>query len=218
MMEKLLEQLAATAEMMNTQLSPGTLAMIARDLREYDQSIIFKALHNLRKNTDRFNLKNIILEIEALDPNKRLGVDEAWALYPHNEDASAVITDEIAEAMQVAYPLLQEGDKIGARMAFKDAYIRITNEHRDAGIKPKWFPSLGRDKDGREQALKQAEAKGLLSHDHVAGLLPSPIHPQLESALNQTLLLASKVDLTDEERERNREKLRKVKQIALGIK
>jgi hypothetical protein len=217
-MEKLLQQLAATAEMMNSQLSPNTLAMLAKDLSQYDQVIVFKALYNLRKNSDRFNLKNIVNEIEALDPNKRLGVDEAWAIFPHDEAASAVISDEIAEAMQVALPLLNDGDKFGARMAFKDAYTRITNEHKEAGIRPKWFASLGHDKDGREHVLKAAEAKGLLSHEQVAGLLPSPINPSIQNAIAQTFLIGQKAELTDEEKEIQRQKLKRVKEIALGIK
>ena len=113
--------------------------------------------------------------LEILDkafPDGRPGPDEAWSMVPRDEATSAVLNDEIGEAMQAARPLLNEGDQIAARMAFKEAYTRIVDRNKLAGLKPKWFPSLGHDPEGREHVLNDAVAKGLLSSDQVAGLLP----------------------------------------------
>lgn len=105
-------------------------------------------------------------------PDWHLAADEAWAMIPRDEATSAVMTEEMAEAMGIAQPLLDEGDQVAARMAFKAAYERITDANKRAGVKPKWFPSLGHDKSGREAVLQQAVRLGRLTAPHVAGLLP----------------------------------------------
>lgn len=197
-MQKLLEIIAATAELMGTQLSPMALAVMAKDLQSYDVELVMQALSNVRKNANRFNLAAIIAEIEALKPDGRLGAEEAWASYPHNEADSAVITDEMAEAMRVAHPLMLDGDNIGARMAFKEAYLRIVKNNKANEVKPRWFPSLGHCKEGREQVLKEAVEKGRLTNDHAMSLLPAPVNTQLMNKITDMQLLTKKEDLTDE--------------------
>lgn len=116
---------------------------------------------------------HLVESIESIVPDGRPGADEAWALYPHDETSSAVITDEMADAMRVAMPLLDDGDRIGARMAFKDAYTRIVAHNKAAGIPVRWFPSLGTDREGRELAISHAVQLGRISHEHASGLLPA---------------------------------------------
>jgi hypothetical protein len=155
---------------------------------------------------------SVIIEIlDQMNPDGRVGADEAWAMYPHDEADSAVITDEMAEAMRVARPLLDARDKIGARMAFKEAYTRIVDSNRFKGIKPKWFPSLGHSIEGREQALKQAAELGRISYDHVSNLLPAPSNGILEKALPELKRLTSDEKLTEEQREKNRARLAEIK-------
>ena len=172
-MQQLLEYLAATAESMDKQLSPMSLAMMADDLKEYDENIVITALRNLRREQGKFTLGAIIKNIELLQPDGRLGAEEAWALYPHNEADSAVITDEMAQAMQAAQPLLQEGDKIAARMSFKEAYNRITTQNKMNGVKPKWFLSLGHRKEGRDIVIAEAVRLGRLTQDHAITIAAS---------------------------------------------
>lgn len=210
-LEKLLQNLAATAELMGTQLSPMALAMMAKDLQEYDFSTVIQALTNVRKNASRFNLAVIITEIEALKPDGRLGAEEAWALYPHNEADSAVITDEMAEAMRIAHPLMLEGDKIGARMAFKEAYIRIVKTNKANDITPKWFPSLGHSKEGREEVLKEAVEKGRLTQDHAMSLLPPPINANLIQKIGEMQLLTSNEKLTPEQQDKNHARMLQIR-------
>ena len=151
---------------------------------------------------------HIVEAIELNEPDGRLGADEAWATYPRDEISSAVINNEIAEAMQSAQPLIKDGDMIAARMAFKDAYNRIVARNKNAGIKPKWFPSLGSNPQGHEDALKAAAEKGLLSKSHVDGLLPSPVNKLVDNALR-----IGKVQLTDEQREKNMSKLAEARKV-----
>lgn len=210
-LEKLLNDLSGTAELMGKNLSPVALAMMASDLKDYPIELINAALINVRKGNKQFTLGAIITEIETLKPDGRLGADEAWAIYPHDEAASAILTNEIAEAMQVAQPLLNEGDKIGARMAFKEAYNRIVTQNKAAGLKPKWFPSLGHDKDGREEVLKRAVELGRLTQDHVTSLLPAPIHSNVAKVIESMQLLGADEKLTPEQQDKNHARMAKIK-------
>lgn len=212
-LEKLLTDLSGTAELMGKQLSPVALAMIANDLKEYPIGLINAALVNVRKGNKPFTLGAIITEIETLKPDGRLGADEAWAIYPHDEATSAVITNEIAEAMQVAYPILQEGDKVGARMAFKEAYTRIVTKNKAEGVNPHWFPSLGSDKEGREHVLTQAVQLGRLTQDHALSLLPLKVNHILGEVAG---LIDNKVELTGEQREKNRQRLAEIKAMLVS--
>jgi hypothetical protein len=209
-LEKLLNDLSGTAELMGKQLSPVALAMMASDLKEYHPSLISQALQNVRKGQKPFGLGAIVAEIESLKPDGRLGADEAWALYPHDEATSAVLTNEISEAMQIAQPLLNEGDKVGARMAFKEAYTRIVAKNKNEGIAPKWFPSLGTDKNGREEVLKQAVQLGRLTQDHAISLLPVKVNAKVSEAV---ALIDNKTKLTPEQIEKNQKRLAEIKSM-----
>lgn len=126
---------------------------------------------------------HIIAIIDGMKPDGRPGPDEAWAMIPRDEFASVVMTEEIVEALQIAQPLLDEGDQVAARMAFKEAYVRVVEQNKRIGIDPKWFPSLGRDIPGREKALAEAVRMGRLTVNHAIGLLPpQSAAPMLEMA------------------------------------
>jgi hypothetical protein len=215
-LEKLLEALAGTAELMGAQLSPIALAMMAKDLQEYEPALLMQALSNVRKASNFFNLNAIIVEVEKLKPDGRLGADEAWAVYPQNEADSAVLTDEISEAMHIALPLLNMGDKIGARMAFKEAYTRIVAANKAANIQPKWFPSLGSDKDSRDQVIAEAVRQGRLTSDHAKSLLPAPVNQQMIGQVLQLQNLMKDSDLTPERMQENRQRMANIKLMLTG--
>lgn len=114
-----------------------------------------------------------ILEIiDRLNPDGRPTAEEAWAAIPRDEMTSAVMTTEMADAMHVAQPLLNEGDQVAARMAFKDSYNRIVDENRRTGVAVKWFPSLGHDSQCRDKVLAEAVRLGRISANHAIGILP----------------------------------------------
>lgn len=150
---------------------------------------------------------------EAMNPDGRIGADEAWALYPHSEWVSAVITDEIAEAMAIAQPLMNEGDNIGARMAFKEAYNRITTNNKFNGIAPKWFPSLGHNQDTREPVLKEAMEKGRITQESYLRLCPPKLDQRLVESISQVQLLTNRSEFTPEEKERNRKRMDEIKSL-----
>lgn len=90
--------------------------------------------------------------------------NEAWAqsLISRDERETVVWTQEMAEAFGTARPLLESGDEIGARMAFKDAYSRLVTAARAMGRPAVWNVSAGWDAGLRQVAMKKAAAAGLL--------------------------------------------------------
>jgi hypothetical protein len=153
-------------------------------LIEYDLADVAAAFaDHLRRGRFAPKPADIIQAIEKLRPDGRPGADEAWSMIPRDEHTSVVWTDEMAEAWSISQPLLDEGDQVAARMAFKEAYTRIVEANKRNSIKPKWFPSLGTDKNGREAVLADAVRLGRISADHAVGLLPpQSVTPMLQSA------------------------------------
>lgn len=213
-MQKLLENLAATAELMGQQISPTALAMMAKDLSIYPQNVVIEALGMLRRESKfKMTLAAVIENVEQLQPDGRPGADEAWAMIPKDEQTSVVMTEEMAEALGIARPLLDDGDKVAARMAFKEAYARIVGANKTAGIKPKWFPSLGHEKAGRDLALAEAVRLGRLSVAHAIGLTPPDALPaMLENAGEKNLALEYK----PEDSAKARENLARIREMIAG--
>ena len=211
------EMMIATMALYQQEISVGMLRMWWASLSGYELNDVRDAIsrHVQDKTAGKFVPRpaNIIEQLDAMHPDGRIGADEAWALYPHDEHASAVITDEMAEAMRVAQPLLNEGDKIGARMAFKDAYNRITSQNKFNGTQPRWFPSLGSDKEGRDIAINDAVAKGRLSQDHATSLLPAPVNSNVAAALSNIKFLTKPESITDDDREKARGKMAQIKSM-----
>jgi hypothetical protein len=157
--------------------SRATAAIWYRALYQFDFRAIEKAVDSYCADQSQgYEMPQPKHLLAYLDKRPdRHGADEAWAiaLRAADEDNTVVWTDEIAEAWAAAYPVWAEGDKIGARMAFRSAYDRIAS---DPSRKPAMTVSLGNDPCRRREALAQAVATGLIpaSHPSVAAL-PAPV-------------------------------------------
>ena len=169
--------IAVTAELTGTQLSADAMKAMASDLAgEHYESAIMAALTRCRRELPgRLTQAAVVERIEQADG--RPGANEAWgiALSAFDEAATVILNEEINEAMAAARPVMNSGDDIGARMAFRDAYERVVRKNRITGIKPKWYPSLGHDPMLRADAIQAAEARGLLTRSQAAAYLPAPI-------------------------------------------
>lgn len=90
--------------------------------------------------------------------------NEAWALSLASQDEreTVVWTTEMSQAFAIALPMLNGGDEIGARMAFKDAYSRLVADARAANRPAQWSVSAGWDTDRRAIAMQKATLAGLL--------------------------------------------------------
>lgn len=176
--------LQATAELCGQPFSDGGLALLAEDLDGLNEAAMLKALRRCRAEIKgRLCASDILNRIEDGHP----GPEEAWSMLPRNEDDTCVMTGEMAAAWGVAWPLLKAGEEVAARMAFKEVYIRNLAEARYARSKPKWFPSIGHDKNGREGPLMDAVSKGRLAHRHIEALLPPPDGNRLTALLAPVL-------------------------------
>lgn len=156
--------ICATAETLGQTISAGAAQLMAEDLAEHDQLDIRRALQACRRElTGKFTLAAILQRIQAADG--RPGKDEAWsiALEASDESATVVMTAEILQAMTAAQPVLDQGDKIGARMAFMSAYERLVTIARAAAAPATWSVSLGFDPARRVTAIESAVRMQLIS-------------------------------------------------------
>ena len=111
-----------------------------------------------------------------------LSANEAWAVaLPAIDEAATVVwTPEIAKAFEVARPILEGGDKIGARMAFIPAYDRLIDHAKRESRTPSYEVSAGWDANMREVAMRQSVTAGLLPmpNDDTKAL-PAPDKPKM---------------------------------------
>lgn len=170
-----IEMVGVTLKMYRAEANLAVLNIWWVTLSRYELHIVeaaFYAFLSDKKSKFQPNPADIIEFIEKILPDGRPGADEAWAMIPRDEYVSAVMSDEMLEAYGIAKPLLDEGDQVAARMAFKDSYNRISARNKMAGIAPKWFPSLGRDPTMREAVLAEAVRLGRLSIEHASVTAP----------------------------------------------
>ncbi|SNY95540.1 hypothetical protein [Halomonas sp. hl-4] len=173
--EELLEQLYATAEVLGSEIKPAAASLMIRDLRQYERGEVEQALARCRSEiSGRLTLAAILERIPSADAF--LSPNEAWALALSGEDDMDTIvwTEEVATAMGAARPVLDIGDKVGARMAFIGAYEREVSKAKAEGRTPKWQVSLGYSPERRQDAISEAIKKGRMEAPQVEHLLPSP--------------------------------------------
>lgn len=205
MSERVLDALVVAAEMTGANLSGPTLKGMVIDLSEYPEDMVLRALTRCRRELKhRLTLADVIERLGGADG--RPSADEAWAkaLLGYDENATVVMNDEIAKAMEIARPIMDERDRVGARMAFKNAYERIVLEARERKTPVRWYPSLGLDKQGRENAIREAVERGQLPSSNLK-LLPPP-ETGFSTAI-AGLLTHKKEKQTPEERESIRKRL-----------
>jgi hypothetical protein len=159
--------ICATAEAMGQEMNPGTAAMMAEDLCSYPVTAVKSALKACRFEVKgKLAMADILQRVQASDG--RPGKDEAWAIAmtTNDEFETVVLTDEIQLALAAAKPVLDAGDKIGARMAFIDAYQRFVGQAREDAKPVNWHVSVGFDASRRIQAVTKAMDLKRIPRDH----------------------------------------------------
>ncbi len=173
----LLEAVAVTAELCGRTFSEPAARVFVADLSAYPERAVIAALARCRKEVrGLLTVQDVVTRLD----DGRPGADEAWSMMPFDEAQSVVWSDEMAEAFGVCCPLLDEGDRVAARMAFKEAYTRLVAKARDAGKPVNWTPSLGHDPRGRESALAVAVNAGRLSVEHAQSICPELPAPSVD--------------------------------------
>lgn len=169
--------ICATAETLGQTISSDAADLMAEDLSDYPASVVAKALQACRRElTGKLTLAAILQRVDAEDG--RPGEDEAWALAlaASDESDSVVMTQEIHVALSAARAVLEAGDKIGARMAFKSAYARAVHKARSEAIPVKWSLSMGSDPQRRLTAVEEAAKQGRLPAPQVAVYIEQLTH------------------------------------------
>jgi len=149
--------ICATAETLGQTISATAAELMAEDLAVFAPADIRKALQSCRRElTGKLTLAAVLQRIQAEDG--RPGKDEAWAIAmtTNDEFETVVLTDEIQLALAAAKPVLDAGDKIGARMAFISAYERFVAQARDDVKQVNWHVSVGFDANRRTAAITKA--------------------------------------------------------------
>jgi hypothetical protein len=211
---EVLKAIAATAELTGTELSEAALLVFEADLSGFSDDQVLAALTRCRRELrGRLTVADVIDRIATAGGHP--SANEAWGLVLASLDESDTVvwTEQIAEAAGIAQPVLDVGDEVGARMAFRDAYDRILRERADP---PRWFPSLGSDPQRRSAALDRAARAGLLTQQQAAGLLPDPKDP---GPIGAALFEGKPLQLSDmapEDRDRVRRNVAKLKLVLAG--
>jgi len=181
----LLEAVAVTAELCGRTFTPAGAKVFASDLDGYDERAVLKALQRCRREVrGALTVQDVVSRLD----DGRPGPEEAWAMMPRDEATTVVWTTEMSAAWGIALPLIEAGEDVAARMAFKEAYNRECAASRDNRIPVQWTASLGHDKQGRESVLLEAAEKGRLSRDQVMLLMP----PEVSEMTVERLALMAK--------------------------
>lgn len=164
--------IVATAETLGQTISAAAATMMADDLAEYPPAAIRVALQACRRElTGKLTLAAILQRIHAVDG--RPEPNEAWAiaLESFDEANTVLMTEEIQRAAAAALPIYEAKDKVGARMAFIEAYAKLVASARTSASPMIWNLSLGHDQQGRAAAIRDAERIGRLPAPEAARLL-----------------------------------------------
>jgi hypothetical protein len=135
--------------------SQRTMTIVFDALEEYSLEAIFQAIKiHTKKGKFAPSPSDIVEIISERTGAKHIGAEEAWALAEKSFDEyeTVVWTQEISQARALVSDLYTSGDKVAARMAFKEAYARIIKTAAD----PKWVSTCGFDKSRRADAIAEA--------------------------------------------------------------
>lgn len=207
--------ITVTAELTGASMSGAAIAVMTQDLMvAYPEEAIIAALTRCRRELTRPLTAGAVFE-RLCENDGRPGIEEAWAMCPKTEADSVCWTLEMREAYSIARSLSDNGDSIGARMAFKDAYERLVRESRDNGFPTTWELSLGWDAGSRQKAVEKAVQVKAISSEAAAGYLPAPAGGMnlIEHLSTGAPLMLDAPGLTVEDVERVRERVSDLKRV-----
>lgn len=171
--DQIVKTLAVVCEVTGTQVSPAAAQLMVHRLDAYPAFAVLAALKRCADECKyRLSLADIIERIDDGRPNAEV----AWATFPKSEEEAGVVTAEMLAAWGAARRAYADGDKVGARMAFKEAYERELRAARDEGREVEWSITAGWDKLATEGAAIEAMQRGLLTADRALQLVDPDRH------------------------------------------
>lgn len=182
--QELLDRTCSLLSRGNYVPDPDNSAMFFRALVRYDLADVRRGFeaHIADPQRGRFvpTPADILAQLTGAAANDgRPGPEEAWAIVIKGRDEAETLvwTAEMAEAWGVAKAVMDSGDDVGARMAFREAYSRLVQEAREQSRPAAWSATLGHDERRRALAIQEAVDKGRLQRDDVDHLLPQLAAP-----------------------------------------
>ena len=141
---------------------------------------------------------DIFRQLTAMQTDDRPGADEAWGMLLRvirDERETGVLSDEMRIGWTACQPILDLGDEVGARLAFRETYSREVENARKKAVTPRWTPTLGSNPNLRQSRLREAVEAGRIGVDAVRNLLPGPT----PAAISQVAGLLEGPDASDAE-------------------
>ncbi|MBR8201673.1 hypothetical protein [Burkholderia vietnamiensis] len=159
---------------------PDVMGVFWRQLEPYPLDAVLRAISHHVATSEFAPTPAALLKHLPRESDGRPDANEAWAIALRSRDErdTVVWTQECAEAFAVAMPVLEGGDEVGARMAFKAAYERLVERHRADGAPVQWIKSLGHDPEQREAVLTEAVRAGRLQLADVRAVAPQLAAPE----------------------------------------
>jgi hypothetical protein len=153
--------------------TPAVLTVYWASLESYPLDAVLRAISKHVAASEFAPTPAAILKHLPKQSDGRPEADEAWAIALRSRDErdTVVWTTEIAEAWAIAESVI-DGDEIGARMAFKAAYARITDQSRGVNRPVEWVVSQGFDAARREEVVTQAVREGRLQLARAKAAVP----------------------------------------------
>lgn len=177
------------------------------ELQPFPMPIVVLAFADYRNQQADFAPHPNAIRKLCREHDGRPGAEEAWAIaiLSRDENETVVWTADCAEAFALCQPVLAMGDEVGARMAFKEAYVRIVSQARQDLRPSQWLHSEGWDLRKREAAIARAVTAGLLPAPAVAHLMLSGPEMQSEdpNAVTQLKKIKEMMATMGAERARN---------------
>ena len=179
------------------ELNKMSLAIYWDTLREHELEALQEAMRCHVKDPDhgRFMPKPADI-IRHLPADRIMGADAAWEVAMKSrlwdEDATIVVSRAVFRAFP--FGIWGMGDKVGARMAFKDAWPAALAKYGD-----EVEASLGLDVAGRAPAVLDAVRTGMIEHHESRSLLPQMA--EAEFALGAGIDEPKKLDQPTKEKE-----------------
>lgn len=166
------QALTIAFQFVNQPMADMAIAEMASDLSQYPEGRVLAALKRCRSELKSIRYGDILDRLPGGHP----GPEEAWSIVSRgmqNEALTVVWTDQIREAYGVAVGLVD--DLVAARLAFKEAYLRLVSEARARHQQPVWSVSAGTDPHDRERAVSEAVKTSKLLPHYAGKFLPYPV-------------------------------------------
>jgi hypothetical protein len=207
--EEFAQTMRQTLKIYGSDLSAGAIETWWRMLAGYPMDAVQAALQDhLANSVYPPKPADVIQRLQQADG--RPGAEEAWSIAQGagDENRTVVWTAEMASAFAAAQPLLAEGDQVGARMAFREAYEKRVEQARKHGQPVQWMVSLGHDRAGRLAPIQEAREAGRISPEQAMACLPA--EDREEAAPDQGAIEHQPEPMSEAQRAENQRRLREL--------